>query len=152
MPKGVKGFQKGHETSEETRRKIGETKSRKIYFECDYCGVISSNSPSHFNRKKRHFCSQKCYSDFRRELLPKEEQNAYGCGLSELERILRRKVRSDTNHAIRSGALVPQPCRVCGDKAQAHHKDYSKPLDVDWLCFVHHRQEHKENKDLLGGE
>lgn len=44
--------------------------------------------------------------------------------------------------AVRSGAIVPQPCWVCGEKAQAHHPDYSRPLDVVWLCVVHHRQAH----------
>jgi hypothetical protein len=42
-----------------------------------------------------------------------------------------------------SGELVPRPCRECGDRrVQAHHRDYSRPLDVDWLCFPHHRAEH----------
>jgi hypothetical protein len=45
--------------------------------------------------------------------------------------------------AVRKGSLVPQPCRVCGKKAQAHHDDYSKPLDVIWLCPVHHGERHR---------
>ena len=45
-------------------------------------------------------------------------------------------------NAIRSGKLVPQPCFICGAKAQAHHPDYSRPLDVVWLCVLHHRQAH----------
>jgi hypothetical protein len=36
-----------------------------------------------------------------------------------------------------------QPCEKCGyHKSQAHHHDYSKPLDVNWLCFACHRKEH----------
>lgn len=51
----------------------------------------------------------------------------------------RRKLR----HEIESGHIQRQPCRVCGSlKAQAHHFDYSKPLDVEWLCAVHHTAEH----------
>lgn len=43
--------------------------------------------------------------------------------------------------AKKSGKLARQPCEVCGDpKSQAHHDDYSKPLDVRWLCFKHHRE------------
>lgn len=35
------------------------------------------------------------------------------------------------------------PCKVCGDKkTQAHHHDYSKPLDVTWLCSKHHSETH----------
>lgn len=45
-------------------------------------------------------------------------------------------------NAIRDGRLKRQPCRVCGEWAEGHHFDYSKPLDVDWLCFKHHREQH----------
>jgi ribosomal protein S27AE len=45
--------------------------------------------------------------------------------------------------AIRRGELVRQPCEVCGaTKVHAHHDDYSKPLDVRWLCSRHHRLHH----------
>lgn len=54
----------------------------------------------------------------------------------------RRKAAVMVGNAVRSGALVPQPCFICGDKAQAHHPDYSRPLDVVWLCISHHRQAH----------
>lgn len=47
-----------------------------------------------------------------------------------------------TSNAIRDGRLIPQPCEKCGAKAQAHHDDYTKPLDVRWLCFTHHREAH----------
>jgi len=77
MAKGVKGYQKGHVPSEETRRKIGDAHRRQIYFSCDYCKKTSSDKPSSYNRKKRHFCSMGCYSEFRKNKLPMEEQHAY---------------------------------------------------------------------------
>jgi len=49
-------------------------------------------------------------------------------------------------NAIRSKALIPKPCEVCGeDRVDAHHDDYDKPLDVRWLCRRHHMQFHAEN-------
>jgi hypothetical protein len=48
-----------------------------------------------------------------------------------------------TSRAILKGTLVRQPCEVCGnEKSEAHHDDYSKPLDVRWLCSNHHRMVH----------
>lgn len=45
--------------------------------------------------------------------------------------------------AIQMGKIVRQPCRDCGSKkAQGHHPDYFKPLDVVWLCRPHHLEEH----------
>jgi len=49
-------------------------------------------------------------------------------------------------NAIRDGRMIRQPCEVCGEvKAQAHHGDYSKPLDVRWLCTKHHAEWHRRN-------
>ncbi len=49
-------------------------------------------------------------------------------------------------NAIRSGTIVrPALCGCCGRdcKPEAHHADYSKPLDVVWMCHACHiRQEH----------
>lgn len=51
--------------------------------------------------------------------------------------------RQAVENAIRDGRLVRLSCEVCGDaKSEAHHEDYSKPLDVKWLCLKHHRQAH----------
>lgn len=51
------------------------------------------------------------------------------------------KARVFLNNAVRDGRAIRLPCRVCGDpKSQAHHDDYSKPLEVEWLCFRHHRE------------
>lgn len=50
--------------------------------------------------------------------------------------------------AIKSGRINRQLCEQCGRKAQAHHDDYSKPLDVRWLCTTHHREWHKHNTPL----
>ena len=37
------------------------------------------------------------------------------------------------------GVLKCQPYEVCGrPETIAHHEDYSKPLDVIWLCGRHH--------------
>jgi len=47
--------------------------------------------------------------------------------------------------ALRQQKLVKLPCVVCGSlKAVAHHDDYDKPLDVIWLCQVHHKERHKQ--------
>ena len=57
------------------------------------------------------------------------------------------KANCAVSNAIRDGRLKKQPCEMCGnEKAQAHHKDYSKPLDVTWLCFPCHLYRHRKNK------
>jgi len=49
------------------------------------------------------------------------------------------------SRAIAKGLLTrPGHCEVCdGVKTEAHHQDYSKPLDVMWLCVKHHNEQHE---------
>lgn len=54
----------------------------------------------------------------------------------------RAKANALVNRATREGRLQKQPCFVCGGKALAHHPDYDRPLDVVWLCQIHHKEVH----------
>lgn len=62
---------------------------------------------------------------------------------------IRRQAHLKVRSAIREGALVPEPCFVCGAKAEAHHPDYDAPLAVSWLCPPHHKQAHALMKELI---
>lgn len=51
----------------------------------------------------------------------------------------RRKAHREVYKAVRNGTLQKKPCKVCGSKeVQAHHEDYNYPLQVIWLCHIHH--------------
>lgn len=46
-------------------------------------------------------------------------------------------------NALNLGILQRQPCAVCGaEKAEAHHPDYERPYEVQWLCRKHHKAAH----------
>lgn len=57
----------------------------------------------------------------------------------------KRAAHAAVQSAVRSGRLFRQPCEVCGTstRVQAHHDDYSKHLDVRWLCPTHHGEHHR---------
>ena len=61
------------------------------------------------------------------------------------------KAQNLVNNSIRGGKLFKEPCESCGsDKdIHAHHDDYTKPLNVRWLCAAHHQQWHAENGEAL---
>lgn len=60
---------------------------------------------------------------------------------------LKSLIHSRTNYAIKTGKLIRQPCIDCGAvEVIAHHFDYNQPLNVLWLCEVHHKAWHKVNK------
>src|SRR5665213_1535561 len=55
--------------------------------------------------------------------------------------------RMAVNCAVRGGKLKRLPCEICGNpKSEGHHEDYSKPLEVRWLCDPHHKAAHKAMK------
>lgn len=58
---------------------------------------------------------------------------------------LRRAAQITLGNAVRDGKVVPWPvCSVpeCCGRPVAHHPDYSRPLDVVWLCQSHHKKAH----------
>ncbi|MBH1995219.1 MAG: hypothetical protein I8H90_22645 [Burkholderiales bacterium] len=60
----------------------------------------------------------------------------------------RELARRAVKKAIKDGVLKTQPCFLCGKKAQAHHPDYSRELDVVWLCSQHHSDAHQLAKNI----
>ena len=64
---------------------------------------------------------------------------------SQISKSARIKIiaRAYLNVYIRRGKIKKQDCAICLKKAEGHHHDYSKPLEVDWLCRKHHLEKHK---------
>lgn len=61
----------------------------------------------------------------------------------------RALARERYRYALRSGKIVRQPCEVCGcEKVEGHHDDYSKPLEVRWLCTKHHLDVHGKSQAI----
>lgn len=55
------------------------------------------------------------------------------------------------NNAVRAGVLIRSDvCSVCGSTTniEGHHDDYTKPLDVRWLCQACHKEWHRANKPI----
>lgn len=57
----------------------------------------------------------------------------------------KRIARMLANAGKKMGKLVPMPCEMCNEKkVEMHHPDYSRPLDIVWLCASCHRHIHKK--------
>jgi hypothetical protein len=55
----------------------------------------------------------------------------------------KRKAHIAVANALRDGKLEKGPCQLtwsgsCRGRIEAHHEDYSKPLEVLWFCSKHH--------------
>lgn len=84
---------------------------------------------------KQRYC-KKCHADNMKQSRPNYS------GLTDEQR-LKSNARAYLRVYIKRGKIVKHPCSVCGDKnSQAHHEDYSKPLEVSWYCRKHHLEHH----------
>ncbi len=104
--------------------------------QCRQCQ--SSKSKEYYKKnptKKAEECARH-YKKNKKELLRK--QKIYN---QRPETRRKHNVRGAAWRALQIEVLIKQPCEICGEpKVQMHHKDYSKPLDVDWLCNECHNK------------
>ncbi len=64
----------------------------------------------------------------------------------------KHKARGKLNKAVERGVVnKPGSCSRCGEEVESHrlhghHADYSKPLDVEWLCSICHGAERRKDE------
>jgi hypothetical protein len=64
-------------------------------------------------------------------------------GIIKLTKIWMAKGSKSVTYAVKTGKMVkPLYCERCSSfgRLDGHHKDYSKPLQVEWLCRSCHRE------------
>jgi hypothetical protein len=129
---------------------------------CEFCkGEIPTERSAHAKYCSERCCCSAAYERRREEMLDKRAGRLCDCCGTEIPitrtlkattcstkcrdalnegKLMRIKCRQLSLYAVKVGRLVKQPCEVCGDeKVEIHHSDYFDPLNVRWLCFVHHR-------------
>lgn len=105
--------------------------------ECKECRKAAIKARYGVTRPERAAYERKRFNDPARKAKVAEYQRSH-----RQREPLKYKARTAVNNAIRDGRLKKGPCEECGClETQAHHDDYSKPLEVRWFCFKHHRQE-----------
>jgi hypothetical protein len=101
--------------------------------------------------KKHRLCDRK-YQQRMRKLYPdkkKKEVDLYR--KNHPERVSAYKA---VGRALKAGMIKKGKCFYCKRKdTHAHHEDYSKKLDIMWLCPIHHKVLHlvgcKKMKKIL---
>ena len=141
----------------------------KLELSCIVCGTKFLRKPSEVLRGRNKYCSKKCsiHTALRNRNQTGEKNPNWKGGirtwkptteyLKDKQRVYREKFpdkkycHSLISDYIRNGWLTKKPCEKCGkEKTEAHHEDYSKPLDINWLCKSCHMKRHKElKKELL---
>jgi len=110
---------------------------------CSLCNKEKDFSSFHKDKNTKTGCSTYCKSckkikdSTRKSADIKQRKDKWRKNFPE-----RKNAQMKVYHAVKKGLLIRQPCFICGEKSEAHHPDYSRPLDVVWLCASHHRQAH----------
>lgn len=115
---------------------------------CAMCGSPKENLESGYcNTCKRNAANNKRLLAKESPTFAQEERDKRRSRYRENEYYrLQVLARIWTKRAIKAGALLRQPCEVCGKiKVDAHHDDYAKPLEVRWLCKSHHNEHHRKH-------
>jgi hypothetical protein len=62
------------------------------------------------------------------------------------------RAQTAVGNAVRDKRLLKGLCAICGtdENVNGHHKDYTKPLDVVWLCAKCHHRIHATFPELGG--
>jgi hypothetical protein len=94
--------------------------------------------------RSRHVGARREYTNAMSRRCPNEAKRRYG---SAYRRKNPEKIRAHyaIRNAVRSGRLIrPSHCHSCGVfcTPHGHHDDYSRPLDVEWLCHECHYDAH----------
>ena len=106
---------------------------------CSKCGIDKEPDDFHPDKSKKDglvsHCKV-CRKEYMRKWTKANSQYSRDRWVNDRQKL---QARSDARHAVRDGVLIKQPCEVCGSiEVVKHHDDYSKPLDVRWLCRKHH--------------
>lgn len=120
-------------TLEEIGRELHVTRERVRQLERIGLAALSANGYDVSLLRTPFAQVQRLPSRVRTEVSPEEKKKTRAHGL--------------VADALKDGRLQRQPCKECGrTDAIAHHPDYDKPLEVEWLCRPHHMKAHGRGK------
>jgi hypothetical protein len=103
--------------------------------ECDH-----KNNQEVWQRRKQRMDANPAYKEQRRKSQRTHDH--------ERRRSIQARAVTALNNAIKNGRVQRQSCCICGQPAEGHHVDYSRSLNVIWLCDMNHRQVHNHVKRL----
>ena len=106
---------------------------------CKECTKDDVRNHRRENDSVREYDRRRYHDDVERR-----RKNQEGCARRRKENPDQYHAHSMVSNAVRDGRLArPDRCSRCNEKApkiEGHHEDYSKPLEVIWLCALCHRR------------
>lgn len=126
-----------------TRKKLRDAPlDQLLSIKCEPCiGCGAEHSRRHNSGRPKRFCAECSAAKAAEYRKPYSEMTP--------QQKLKANARAMANVYQRRGNIIRQPCSKCGNPdAEKHHHDYSKPLDIEWLCRACHMLEHELAESL----
>lgn len=114
--------------------------------------LFVSSTSYYKGRKYQSYSCKECHLEYFRKWRKTKRGKAISVSAvikSQKKYPEKTKARILLNRAVSLGFLLkPSGCSLCGSlsSVEAHHEDYSKPLEVIWLCRKCHAETHKNAK------
>lgn len=137
---------KRYRSKEETKEKEKEYRKKWYSEHKEYYKKLRENNREKYNEYSRKYKAEhKTYSKkYRKENLEKYANYAKDYRKKHPETVT---AHNAVRVGIERGEIKTHPCEKCGeDIAEAHHDDYTKPLEIRWLCKTCHMEWHRLNK------
>lgn len=142
MPKRPDHYERcvnGHDYTPETMRV-----DHRGCLVCKVCSREAVRASYRKHRDKRR-AEAKVYDQTHREQVAERKRRERRLGGESYA--VKRRARDAVKEALKHGRLRRGMCEgghgVCSGRIEAHHKDYTNPLDVMWLCSAHHNALHR---------
>ena len=143
IEKDISFFGKHIAEKDGLRRHCKSCRSEEAIMACE-------NNPEYRKlRAKSALKYQKLHRDkinlYKREYDKKDKIRA------QAHRLIAQRVYTTRNR--KELRIEKKPCEKCNSvyRIHAHHPDYTKPLDVKWLCAKHHGEAHRIMRKKLTG-
>jgi hypothetical protein len=120
----------------------------KIDKPCQVCNKMIRTTLSQLNIGRGRYCSRECHCTAQRGNASPTVKVLKRRALEKVATLrFPQKVsaRKKVKWAVATGVLIkPAICSNCGasKRLHGHHDDYSKPLEVVWLCVSCHHKRH----------
>jgi hypothetical protein len=127
---------------QENKKRIRAEK-RKFYYENQEKEIKRSIKWNKANRKKTRIINRRWWENHKEEY--RERRNELSRKhYKEAKLYKKHRVYNAVKQALKKGELIKKECQYPNCKYKnmykvaGHHPDYNKPLEVVWLCDIHH--------------
>lgn len=121
---------------------------------CPKCAVLklrnTENFRTYFDKNKGRQCWEGYCKPCDNKYSP---VHRFYSKISSMRYPLKNKARQAVAYAVKTGKLIkPDICTHCkkyAKRIEGHHMDYSKPLEVIWLCSKCHTKIHGRTEKII---